>query len=328
MNVLVTGGAGYIGSHTAKALHQAGHTPVVYDSLVYGHPWAVQWGPLENGDLGDTARLRSVIAQYGIEAVVHFAAFIQVGESVKAPAKYYRNNFLNTLTLLEAMVETGVRDIIFSSTAATYGMPEQSPIPETEKQLPINPYGESKLFVEKAFRAFETAHNLRWMVFRYFNAAGADAAGDIGEDHDPETHLIPLIIKAALGETPHIKVFGTDYATKDGTCVRDYIHVQDLAEAHVAGMDYLKSGGVPTALNLGTGHGYTVREVIETVERVSGRRVPVVEGPRREGDAESLVADVRAAERVLGWKAQHSSLENIVRTAWAWHAHRHKLVAN
>ena len=207
MNVLVTGGAGYIGSHTAKAVRQAGHTPVVFDSLVYGHERAVKWGPLEKGDLGDRARLREVIERHTIEAVVHFAAFIQVGESVKAPAKYYRNNFLNTLNLLETMSETGVRDIIFSSTAATYGMPEQSPIPETEKQLPINPYGESKLFVERALRAFETAHGMRWMVFRYFNAAGADAEGEIGEDHDPETHLIPLIIQAALGETPNIKVF-------------------------------------------------------------------------------------------------------------------------
>jgi UDP-arabinose 4-epimerase len=319
MNVLVTGGAGYIGSHTAKALRRAGHTPVVYDSLVYGHDWAVKWGPLEKGDLGDGDRLREVMRRYAIDAVVHFAAFIQVGESVKAPAKYYRNNFLNTLTLLEAMVDTGVRDIIFSSTAATYGMPEQSPIPETEKQLPINPYGDSKLFVEKALRAFETAHGLRWMVFRYFNAAGADPDGEIGEDHEPETHLIPLIIQAAMGKSPHIKVFGTDYGTKDGTCVRDYIHVLDLANAHVMGMDYLRKGGAPTALNLGTGHGYTVREVIQTVEKVSGRPVPVLEAARREGDSETLVADVRAAERILGWKAQHSSLEEIVRTAWAWH---------
>ena len=320
MNVLVTGGAGYIGSHTAKAVRQAGHTPVVFDSLVYGHERAVKWGPLEKGDLGDRARLREVIERHTIEAVVHFAAFIQVGESVKAPAKYYRNNFLNTLNLLETMSETGVRDIIFSSTAATYGMPEQSPIPETEKQLPINPYGESKLFVERALRAFETAHGMRWMVFRYFNAAGADAEGEIGEDHDPETHLIPLIIQAALGETPNIKVFGTDWATKDGTCVRDYIHVRDLAEAHVMAIDYLRRGGAPAALNLGTGQGYTVREVIEAVERTSGRRVPVVEAPRRDGDAETLVADVRLAGQVLGWKARHSSIEEIVRTAWAWHA--------
>jgi UDP-arabinose 4-epimerase len=316
LNVLVTGGAGYIGSHTAKALQQAGHTPVVYDSLVYGHEWAVQWGPLERGDLADGARLRAVIEKHKIEAVVHFAAFIQVGESVKLPS----NNFLNTLNLLETMVETGVRNIIFSSTAATYGMPEQSPIPETEKQLPINAYGESKLFVEKALRAFEVAHGLRWMVFRYFNAAGADPDGQIGEDHEPETHLIPLIIQAALGQRPDIKIFGTDYGTKDGTCERDYIHVRDLAEAHVMGMNYLVNGGEPTALNLGTGYGYTVREVIEVVERVSGKPVPVVAGPRREGDSETLVADVRRAEQVLGWKARHSSMEEIVRTAWAWHA--------
>jgi UDP-arabinose 4-epimerase len=323
LNVLVTGGAGYIGSHTAKALHRAGHRPIVFDSLEYGHEWAVQWGPLEKGNLADRDRLREVIGRHAIDAVVHFAAYIQVGESVKAPAKYYRNNFLNTLNLLETMVETGVGDIIFSSTAATYGMPEQSPIPETEKQLPINAYGDSKLFVEKALRAFAAAHGLRWMVFRYFNAAGADPEGQIGEDHDPETHLIPLIIKAALGERPNIQIFGTDYATKDGTCVRDYIHVLDLAEAHVMGMDYLRRGGPPEALNLGTGQGYTVREVIEVVERVSGRRVPVVEGPRREGDAETLVADPRRAGQVLGWKARHSSLEEIVRNAWAWHSVHH-----
>jgi len=320
VNVLVTGGAGYIGSHTAKALRQAGHTPVVFDSLEYGHDWAVQWGPLERGDLGDRARLREVMERHAVEAVVHFAAYIQVGESVKLPAKYYRNNFLNTLNLLETMVEVGVRDIIFSSTAATYGMPEQSPIPETEKQLPINPYGESKLFVERALRSFEAAHGLRWMVFRYFNAAGADPDGQIGEDHAPETHLIPLIIQAAMGVRPSIQIFGTDYATKDGTCVRDYIHVLDLASAHVMAVDYLRRGGPPAALNLGTGQGYTVREVIDVVERVSGRRVPVVEGARRDGDAETLVADARRAAEVLGWQARHSSLEEIVRTAWAWHA--------
>lgn len=320
MRVLVTGGAGYIGSHTAMVLAQAGHEPVVYDNLEYGHEWAVQWGPLERGDLADGERLRNVIRQHGVEAVFHFAAYIQVGESVKAPGKYYRNNFLNTLNLLDAMVDTGVRDFIFSSTAATYGMPDQMPIPETEKQLPINPYGESKLYVERALRAYETAHGLRWMIFRYFNAAGADPAGRIGEDHSPETHLIPLIIQAAMGDRPNIQIFGTDWKTKDGTCVRDYIHVLDLAAAHVRGLEHLRSGGAPQALNLGTGEGFTVREVIQAVERVSGKRVPVVEGPRRDGDSESLVADVRRAREVLGWQARHSSLDEIVRNAWAWHA--------
>jgi len=322
VHVLVCGGAGYIGSHTAKLLAQRGHTPVVYDDLSYGHAAAVQWGPLEQGDLGDRARLKAVIERHRIEAVVHFAAFIQVGESVQQPAKYYRNNFVNTLTLLETMVETGVRDIIFSSTAATYGTPEQMPIPETEKQLPINPYGESKLFVEYALRAFAQAHGIRWVVFRYFNAAGADPDGEIGEDHTPESHLIPLIIQAALGQRPHISVFGSDYPTKDGTCVRDYIHICDLAEAHVTALGYLRDGGAPIALNLGTGEGYSVREVIQAVERVSGKPVPVVDHPRRDGDSASLVADARRAREVLGWEPKLSQLDDIVRTAWLWHSSR------
>lgn len=322
MRVLVCGGAGYIGSHTAKLLARRGHTPVVYDDLSYGHDWAVKWGPLEKGDLGDRARLKEVIERHQIEAVVHFAAFIQVGESVQLPAKYYRNNFVNTLTLLEVMVETGVRDIIFSSTAATYGMPEQMPIPEDEKQLPINPYGESKLFVEYALRSFAHAHGIRWVVFRYFNAAGADPDGEIGEDHTPESHLIPLVIQAARGQRPHISVFGTDYPTKDGTCVRDYIHICDLAEAHVTALGYLRDGGQPIALNLGTGEGYTVREVIQAVERVSGKPVPVVDHPRRDGDSASLVADARRARQVLGWEPKLSSIDEIVRTAWRWHASR------
>ncbi len=320
MRVLVCGGAGYIGSHTAKLLAQRGHTPVVYDDLSFGHDWAVKWGPLERGDLGDAARLKEVILRHQIEAVVHFAAFIQVGESVQLPAKYYRNNFVNTLTLLETMVETGVRDIIFSSTAATYGMPEQMPIPESEKQLPINPYGESKLFVEYALRSFAKAHGLRWVVFRYFNAAGADPDGEIGEDHTPESHLIPLIIQAAQGKRPHISVFGTDYPTKDGTCVRDYIHIVDLADAHVRALDYLREGGEPQAFNLGTGEGYTVREVIQAVERVSGKPVPVAENPRRDGDSASLVADARRAREVLGWEPKMSSIDEIVHTAWRWHS--------
>lgn len=320
--VLVTGGAGYIGSHAAQVLAAASYTPVVYDNLSFGHEWAVQWGPFERGDLADAARLREVIRQHEIEAVFHFAAFIQVGESVRAPAMYYRNNFLNTLTLLETMVECGVRDVIFSSTAATYGMPERVPIPETAPQVPINPYGDSKLFVEKALRAFEAAHGLRWMVFRYFNAAGADPAGAIGEDHTPETHLIPLIIQAALGQRPEIQVFGVDYATKDGTAVRDYVHVTDLGEAHRLGLEHLRNGGEPIALNLGTGRGYTVREVIHMVERVSGRPVPVIEAPRRAGDSERLVADASRAQALLNWTPRRSSLEEIVRTAWQWHSSR------
>ena len=320
--VLVAGGAGYIGSHTAKVLAQAGYEPVVYDDLSYGHGWAVQWGPFEEGSLADAARLRAVIERHQPKAVIHLAAFIQVGESVQAPSKYYRNNFLNTLTLLETMVETGVRDIIFSSTAATYGVPDQVPIPETAAQVPINPYGDSKLFVEKALRAFETAHGLRSVVFRYFNAAGADPDGAIGEDHTPESHLIPLIIQAALGQRPHIQIFGTDYSTPDGTAIRDYVHVMDLGAAHVAGMEHLARGGESLALNLGTGVGYSVREVIEMVERVGGHKVPVVESPRRAGDSDRLIADSSRAQELLRWTPRLSSLEDIVRTAWRWHASR------
>jgi UDP-glucose-4-epimerase GalE len=317
--VLVTGGAGYIGSHTCKALAQAGLTPVTLDNLVYGHRHAVKWGPFIEGDLADRALLERVMREHSVQAVIHFAAYAYVGESMQQPGKYFANNVVNTLNLLDAMHNAGVQHIVFSSTCATYGLPERVPIDEQHPQKPVNPYGESKLFVERALKWYEVAHGLKWAALRYFNAAGADADGEIGEDHTPETHLIPLIIQAALGMRSHVEVFGTDYATPDGTAIRDYIHVTDLGDAHVKAVEYLFGGGSSVALNLGTGRGYSVREVISSVERVSGRSVPTRNAPRRPGDPPELVANAAQAGQQLGWYPQHSSLENITRTAWVWH---------
>jgi UDP-arabinose 4-epimerase len=317
--VLVTGGAGYIGSHTCKALSAAGYRPVTLDNLVYGHRWAVQWGPLELGDIGDTEFLTAVMRQHRIEAVIHFAAYAYVGESMTEPGKYFRNNVTNSLLLLEAMHASGVKNLVFSSTCATYGVPEQIPIGEDHPQRPVNPYGESKLFVERAMQWYRQAHGLSSVALRYFNAAGADPGGAIGEDHDPETHLIPLTIAAALGQGPSLRIFGTDYPTPDGTAVRDYVHVTDLASAHVQALEYLLRGGEPTALNLGTGTGHSVREVVAAVERTSGRTVPTVESPRRPGDPPQLVAAAGRTREVLGWEPQFSDIDTIVSTALRWH---------
>ncbi|MBI4908472.1 MAG: UDP-glucose 4-epimerase GalE [Acidobacteria bacterium] len=319
MKVLVTGGAGYIGSHVSKALALAGHEPIVYDNLEMGHKWAVQWGPLVKADLADIAVLRKSLEQ--VEAVIHLAGYIFVGESVKAPGKYYRNNFTNSLHLLDAMVETGVKNIVFSSTAAVYGNPREIPIPEDAPKEPINPYGESKRFIEQVMEWYSSAHGMRALSLRYFNACGADPDHEIGEMHNPETHLLPLIIYASLGLRPSIQVFGTDYNTADGTCLRDYIHVTDLARAHVSGLAYLKNVGVTTACNVGTGSGHTVRELIRAVETLGGKPVPVTEGPRRGGDAETLVARATLARDLLGWQPRHSSLDEIVSTALRWHHH-------
>jgi UDP-glucose-4-epimerase GalE len=323
MRILVTGGAGYIGSHTAKLLATSGHEPIVFDDLSQGHEWAVKWGPLERGSLADRARLAEVFSRYAIDGVVHFAASALVGESMTNPGKYFENNAFGTLNLLEAMRTAGVGRLVFSSTCATYGDPVRVPIDETHPQAPVNPYGESKLMVEKMFRWYGEIHGLRWMALRYFNAAGADPDGEIGEDHDPESHLIPLVIGAAQGTRPPVKIFGTDYATPDGTAVRDYIHVADLADAHLRALDRLGAGEASQAINLGTGSGHSVREVVDTVARVSGRHVPVVESPRRAGDPAELVAAPGRANQVLGWKAQHASLETTVQHAWAWHE-KHK----
>jgi UDP-glucose-4-epimerase GalE len=317
--ILVTGGAGYIGSHACKALARAGYRPVAYDSLIYGHREAVRWGPLVEGDLADRALLAETVRRYAIDAVMHFAAYAYVGESVVKPELYFRNNVINSLGLLETMLEAGIKEIVFSSTCATYGLPEAMPIRETTPQHPVNPYGESKLMIERALHWFGEAHGIRHVALRYFNAAGADTEGEIGEDHEPETHLLPLVLYTALGRRSHIDIYGTDYPTPDGSAIRDYIHVQDLAEAHVLALDYLRRGGASTALNLGTGQGHSVREVIAAAERVSGRPIARRETARRPGDPPALVADASRAREVLGWTPTHSDLDTILRTAWAWH---------
>ncbi|MCS7058158.1 MAG: UDP-glucose 4-epimerase GalE [Meiothermus sp.] len=326
MNILVVGGAGYIGSHTAKALYRAGFTPVVFDNLSYGHRWAVRWGPLVEADLADKAAILEALRGYRIGAVIHFAANAYVGESMENPAKYFRNNVANMLNLLEAMVETGVRHIVFSSSCATYGIPQTVPIREDFPQNPINPYGETKLVGERMLKWFGNAYGLGWMALRYFNASGADPEGELGEVHDPETHLIPLVIDAVLGRRPPVRIFGTDYPTPDGTAIRDYIHVTDLAEAHVRALEHLLRGGSPTALNLGTGQGTSVLEVVRAVEKVAGRPVPAETAPRRPGDPPALVADPSRAREVLGWEARYRDIVEIVATAWNF-ATRHPQAA-
>lgn len=319
MQILVTGGAGYIGSHTAKALSQAGYEPVVFDSLEYGHRSAVQWGPLEEGDLGDPEALRRVLKKYSFAAAIHFAAYISVGESVREPGKYFRNNFGNTLNLLDGLREAGMGRIVFSSTAAVYGDPLEVPIPEGHRLQPVSPYGDSKLMMERAIGWYGQAYGIRSAVLRYFNAAGADPDGQLGENHEPETHLIPLAIRAAMGKGPELHLFGTDYPSVDGTAVRDYVHVSDLAAAHVLAVRYLQQGGESTICNLGTGTGITVRQVIDAVEQVSGRKVPVKLSPRREGDAPELVAEASRARTLLGWTPVRSDLRSIVESAYRWH---------
>lgn len=320
--ILVTGGAGYIGSHACKALHAAGYLPVTLDNMEYGHPWAVRWGPLIEGDLADPALLSRVFHDYPVKGVMHFAAYAYVGESMSQPEKYFRNNVINALHLLEAMRGAEVRAIVFSSTCATYGIPSEIPIPEEHEQRPINPYGESKLFIERALHWHEVAHGLRHAALRYFNAAGADPDGEIGEEHDPETHLLPLAIQAALGRREYLDLFGTDYPTPDGTAIRDYIHVADLATAHVLALERLLGGSASLRLNLGTGHGHSVRQVLAMVEQVGGRPVPVRESPRRAGDPPELVAAPTRATELLGWRPRHSDLRTIVETAWRWHERR------
>jgi UDP-glucose-4-epimerase GalE len=316
----VTGGAGYIGSHACKALALAGFQPVAYDSLVNGHREAVRWGPLVEADLADTDRLSDTLKRFEIAAVLHFAAFAYVGESVTRPELYFRNNVANSLNLLECMRAQGVRGIVFSSTCATYGVPEAVPIPESAPQRPVNPYGESKLMVERMLHWFGTAHGMTHATLRYFNAAGADPEGLIGEDHRPETHLIPLILEVALGERAQVEIFGTDYETPDGTAVRDFIHVEDLAAAHVRALELLLKGGLSITVNLGTGRGHSVREVIAAAERITGRRIAYREAPRRPGDPPALVADPSRARELLGWQPRLSDLDTIVETAWAWHS--------
>jgi UDP-glucose 4-epimerase len=318
MRILVTGGAGYIGSHAVRLFLARGHDVRVYDNLSMGHRAAVPADRLIVADLAEAHRLDQALVEYRIDAVVHFAAFAFVGESVTNPAKYYQNNLVNTLTLLDALRRHGVKRFVFSSTCATYGVPQTVPITEDEPQRPINPYGNGKLAVEYALGDYAAAYDWGFAALRYFNAAGASADGSIGEDHNPETHLIPLVLQAAAGRRPAIQVFGTDYPTPDGTCVRDYIHVDDLAEAHLLALEKLKPG-VGLRLNLGTGRGYSVRDVIRVAEEVTGRKVPVQEGPRRAGDPPVLVAAADRAQRELGWQPRHAELRPIVETAWNWH---------
>lgn len=317
--VLISGGAGYIGSHTAKALAGAGFNPLVVDDLRAGHRWAVKWGPLIETNIADRAALRSVFETYPIAAVFHFAGSAYVGESMTAPQLYFQNNVGSALNLLDCMLDYGITRIIFSSSCATYGHPNSVPIREDQPQQPVNPYGESKLMVEKMLFWYARAYGLRYANLRYFNAAGADADGELGEMHDPETHLIPRAISAALGSLPSVEVYGTDYDTADGTAVRDYIHVTDLAEAHVAALRYLEAGGASASFNLGTGTGHSVRQIISSVEHGSGRRVPFQDFPRRAGDPATLIADARGAARRLAWRPRHSDLDRIVETAWNWH---------
>ena len=317
--ILVTGGAGYVGAHACKALAARGLRPVVYDNLVYGHEAAVKWGPLETGDIADRATLDAAIQRHRPAAVMHFAAFTYVGESVADPGRYYRNNVAGTLSLLEAMRDHRIERLVFSSTAATYGTPDSVPIREEAAKAPINPYGQSKWTAECMIADFAAAHGLRSAALRYFNAAGADPDGEIGECHDPESHLVPLAMQAVTGDGPPLTLFGDDYPTPDGTCIRDYIHVSDLADAHVRALDWLETTSGAHAFNLGTGNGASVRQVLDAIERVAGKPVPHSIGPRRAGDPAELVSDPAKAVRDLGWTPRMSDLDTIVATAWAWH---------
>ncbi|MBY3037730.1 MULTISPECIES: UDP-glucose 4-epimerase GalE [Rhizobium] len=317
--VLVVGGAGYIGSHTCLDLANKGYRPVVFDNFSNGHREFVKWGPAEEGDIRDRARLDEVLAKHKPAAILHFAALIEVGESVKDPVSFYENNVIGTLTLLSAAQAAGINAFVFSSTCATYGLPQSVPLDETHRQVPINPYGRTKYIVEQALADYDQYRSLRSVVLRYFNAAGADFEGRIGEWHQPETHAIPLAIDAALGRRQGFKVFGSDYETRDGTCVRDYIHVLDLADAHVRAVEYLLKGGDSVALNLGTGTGTTVKELLGAIEDVSNRPFPVEYIGRREGDSHTLVANNDKARDVLGWVPQYD-LSQIIRSAWDWHA--------
>jgi UDP-glucose 4-epimerase len=318
-NILVAGGAGYIGSHTCLDLFNKGFKPIVYDNLSNGHAEFVKWGPLEIGDIRDRKRLDEVLQKYRPQAIIHFAAAIEVGESVRDPGAYYDNNVGGTITLLRAAQAAGIDNIVFSSTCATYGIPNSIPMDETHAQLPINPYGQSKLMVEQVLRDLDRYQGFRCFILRYFNAAGADPEGRVGEWHSPETHAIPIALDAALGRRPHFQVLGTDYDTRDGSCIRDFVHVLDLADAHTRAVEHLLNKGTSHALNLGTGHGTSVKELLETVRQVVGKNFEVKYGPRREGDSPALVADNALARTTIGWSPRHD-LRSIIDTAWNWHA--------
>lgn len=316
--ILVAGGAGYIGSHTVKHLLKNNYEVVVLDNLVYGHKEAVLTKNFEQVDLCDKKLIDEVFKKYKIDAVIHFAAYTYVGESVSHPQKYYWNNVVNTLNLLDSMIEHGVKNIVFSSTCATYGNPQYTPLDEKHQQMPINPYGKTKLMMEQIMADYETAYGLKYAALRYFNAAGADAEGQLGELHNPETHLIPLVLKAIKGEIPHINVFGTDYNTPDGTCIRDYILVEDLADAHMLAVEKLIKDNESLHINLGTGIGTSVKEIIKASEEVTGQKVPVVYGERRAGDPAILYAANKKAKEVLNWNPKYIDIKEIIKTAWAW----------
>jgi len=320
MLILVLGGAGYIGSHTVKMLCESGESVIVADNLATGYKKAIHpKAKFYEGDLRDSSFLRKIFENEDIDSVIHFAAYSLVGESVEEPLKYYNNNVCGTEALLEAMEKYRVKNIVFSSTAATYGEPERVPITETDNTIPTNPYGETKLSIEKMFKWEDRAKGLRFVSLRYFNACGADESGEIGEAHNPETHLIPLILQVPNGQRKSISVFGTDYPTKDGTCIRDYIHVTDLASAHILAVKYLRNGGKSDIFNLGNGVGFSVREVIETARKVTGEKIPSVDMPRRAGDPAQLIASSEKAKSILGWTPEHDGLEEIISSAWKWH---------
>ncbi len=324
--ILVTGGAGYIGSHAVKALIGEGYEVIVLDNLVYGHRELVEEVlkvELVVGDISDRPLLDKLFASRNIAAVMHFSAYAYVGESVTDPAKYYRNNVVGTLTLLEAMIAASIKQFVFSSTCATYGVPHTVPITEDHSQNPINPYGATKLMVERILEDFDVAYGLKSVYFRYFNAAGADPTGLLGEDHNPETHLLPLVLMAALGKRDSVSIFGTDYPTPDGTCIRDYIHVTDLADAHILGLEYLLNGGDTNVFNLGNGQGFSVKEAIDTAKVVTGREIKVVMSDRRPGDPPILVGSSDKARNILGWEPKYPALKEILTHAWKWHQQRH-----
>lgn len=321
--VLVTGGAGYIGSHMVKALAEEGHLPIVLDNLSKGYRDAVLCGTFVKGDIDDERLLYELFTKYDIDAVMHFAAYTEVGESVADPLKYYHTNFISAATLVESMLRFGVRRFIFSSSAAVYGEPQYTPIDELHPCNPTSPYGESKLYVERMLESCRTAHDLQYISLRYFNAAGADPSGLIGERHQPESHLIPLILDAAIEKRPNISIYGTDYPTPDGTCIRDYVHVSDLVQAHLLVLDQLMAEGCSETYNIGNSKGYSVKEVIETVSKVTGVDIPVVVSGRRQGDALELIANSLKIRTTLGWQPKYESLESIIRTAWNWHPKRY-----
>ncbi|MEL6801267.1 MAG: UDP-glucose 4-epimerase GalE [Pseudomonadota bacterium] len=317
--VLVTGGAGYIGSHACKALKRAGFTPVTFDNLATGWADAVKFGPLEQGDLLDRPRLDQVLAAHTPVAVMHFAAASDVGESARDPGKYWRNNVTGSLNLIEAMLDTGLKNLVFSSTCAVYGESDGVLLDEDSPIRPVNAYGATKGAIEQMIHDFGVSHGLEAVMFRYFNVAGADPDGDVGEFHRPETHLVPLMLDAVMGRRDALTINGTDYDTRDGTCVRDYVHVSDLVDAHVAGLGHLLDGNGSQLYNLGTGHGFSVREVVDNARRVTNREVPIVEGPRRPGDAISLVSGSQRASDILGWEPKRSTMDQMIADAWAWH---------